>query len=66
MLLVTGGQDRLRPLRQGKQRPEALVLGAQMLDLARGLIEPTPEVAFGHGHGGPRTLLPPSVSAGPR
>src|SRR5580704_7904013 len=39
--------DRWQALRETEQRPQALVLGAQTLDLARGLIEPALEVAFG-------------------
>jgi hypothetical protein len=35
-------------LRETQQRPQALVLTAQKLDFARGLIETELEIAFGH------------------
>ncbi len=56
--------DRRHALRETEKRPQALVLGTQTLDLARGLIEPALEIAFGHVRTF-RALYVPPLSALP-
>ena len=59
-----GHVDRWKALGETEQCPQTLVLGAQTLDFASGLIEPVLEIAFGHVRTG-RALYVPRLSALP-